>query len=407
MIRRILASAALAALTLPHTAQACVYAQRPEEVGHTSAEYFAKEMLAAATYADLVLVEDDGTRAMDARPTGVISLRTIARFKGNSADRFTVFGSPLTFSSDKERIFNAPLQHFTSETGQVTPFSYMEERPTLLFPQATAPGTPPPPPPPMTSCSPPSLMAETGRFYLVLRDAEGRVLDRLTMSNGKTASPNYHAFGFVPVTMSDEDFWLYSVRLAAYGEVPDTAPRLLHITPDTDAVRVERDLRAAGATIRAAYYARGDFIEEVRPSPHEQTMPWIPRAADYLAQSQRGRIGDPHHGAAEFLREKLSPMGRFGTGLGYEVAQAFTRSVRDVQQAMGAPRLIAVEVAGDPHALAGQPFVSRVAPLDQPLDRLPQVSGADETETFATMQRIERDIWLLNGGAGNRQGTLP
>ena len=407
MIRRILASAALAALTLPHAALACSYAQRPEVVGHTSAEYFAKEMLAAATYADLVLVEDDGTRAMDARPIGIITLRTIARFKGNSADRFTVFGSPLTFSPDKQRIFNAPLQHFTSETGQVTPFSYMEERPTLLFPQATAPGSPPPPPPPMTSCSPPALMAETGRFYLVLRDAEGRVLNRLTMSNGKTASPNSPAFGFVPVTMSDEDFWLYSVRLAAYGEVPDSAPQLLRITPSTDPARVERDLRAVGATIRAAYYARGDFIEEVRPSPHEQTMPWMAKAADYLAQSQRGRIGDPHHGAAEFLREKLSPMGRYGTGLGYEVAQAFTRSVRDVQQATSTPRLIAVEVAGDPGSFAGQPFVSQVAPLDRQLDRLPQVSGADEAETFATMQRIERDIWLLNGGAGNRQGTLP
>jgi hypothetical protein len=41
------------------------------------------------------------------------------------------------------------------------------------------------------------------------------------------------------------------------------------------------------------------------------------------------------------------------------------------------------------------------------VDRLPQVSGADEAATFATMQRIERDIWLLNGGNGNRQGTLP
>ena len=406
-MRPVLASVALAALTLPQTALACVYAQRPEEVGHASGQYFAKEMLAAATYADLVLVEDDGTRAMDARPTGIITLRTIARFKGNSPDRFTVFGGPLTFSPDEERIFNAPLQHFTSETGQVTPFSYTEERPTLLLPQATAPGSPPPPPPPMTSCSPPALMAETGRFYVVLRDAEGRVLNRLTMSNGKTTSSNYPAFGFVPVALSDGDFWLYSVRLAAYGEVPDTAPRLLHVTPDTDPARVESDLRAAGATIRAAYYARGDFIEEVRPSSHEQTMPWMAKAGDYLAQSQRGRIGDPHHGAAEFLREKLSPMQRYGTGLGYEVAQAFTRSVRDVQQATGTPRLIAVEVAGDPHALAGQPFVSRVAPLDRQLDRLPQESGVDEAEVFATMQRIERDIWLLNGGAGNRQGTLP
>ncbi|QQN74374.1 hypothetical protein [Croceicoccus sp. YJ47] len=407
MMRGVLPIVALAALALPQEAQACVYTQHPEDVGYTSGQYFAKEMLTAATYADLVLVEDDGTRGGGERPTGIITLRTIARFKGNSADRFIVFGSPLTFSSDKERIFSAPLQHFTSETGQVTPFSYTEERPTLLFPQATAPGSPPPPPPPMTSCSPPALMAETGRFYVVLRDAEGRVLNRLTMSDGKTASPNYPAFGFVPVTLSDEDFWLYSVRLAADGNVPDTAPRLLHITPDTDPARVERDLRAAGATIRAAYYARGAFIEEVRPSPHEQAAPWLASATDYLAQSQRGQIGDPHHGAAEFLRAKLSPLRRYGTGLGYEVAQAFTRSVRDIQQAKASPRLIAVEVAGDPHALAGKPFVTRIAPLDRQPDRLPQVDGADEAETFAAMQRIERDIWLLNGGAGNRQGTLP
>ncbi|QWC57849.1 hypothetical protein F7D01_12905 [Erythrobacter sp. 3-20A1M] len=407
MMRSVLASVALAGLALPQTALACVYAQRPEEVGYASGQYFAKEMLAAATYADLVLVEDDGTRAMDARPTGIITLRAIARFKGNSADRFTVFGSPLTFSPDKERIFNAPLQHFTSETGQVAPFSYTEERPTLLFPQATAPGSPPPPSPPMTSCSPPALMADTGRFYLVLRDAEGRVLNRLTMSDGKTTAPNHPAFGFVPVTLSDDDFWLWSVRMAAAAPEAAQAQDVLYLTPGSDPVRVERDLRAAGATIRAAYYARGNFIEEVRPSPHEQTLPWLEKADDYLAQSLRDRIGDPHHGAAEFLRAKLSPMQRYGTGLGYEVAQAFTRSVRDVQQATGTPRLIAVEVAGDPHALASQSFVSRVAPLDRTADRLPQVDGTDEAAVFATMQRIERDIWLLNGGAGNRQGTLP
>ena len=248
-------------------------------------------------------------------------------------------------------------------------------------------------------------MAETGRFYVVLRDAEGRVLNRLMMSDGKTSAPNHPAFGFVPVTLSDEDFWLWSVRMAAAA--PQEAQDVLYLAPGSDPERVERTLREAGATIRAAYYARGDFIEEVRPSPHEQTSPWLAKAGGYLAQSLRGRIGDPHRGAAEFLRAKLSPMQSYGTGLGYEVAQAFTRSVRDVQQATGTPRLIAVEVAGDPHALAGQPFVSRVAPLDRQLDRLPQVSGANEAETFATMQRIERDIWLLNGGTGNRQATLP
>lgn len=111
MIRRIAASVTLGALALPHSAQACLYAQRPGEVGYASGEYFAKEMLAAATYADLVLVQDGGPRAMDARPPGVITLRTIARFKG-----------------------------------------------------------------------------------------AGRVLNRLTMSDGKTSSPNYPTFGFMPAT---------------------------------------------------------------------------------------------------------------------------------------------------------------------------------------------------------------
>lgn len=407
MNRPVLIALLIAVCAVPEAVNACTYSQRPEPVGHASGQYFANEMLDAATYADLVLVEDDGTRGGDARPTGIISVRTIARFKGKSADRFTLFGAPLTLSSDKERIFSAPLQHFTSETGQVTPFSFNEERPSQLFREPVAEGAPPPPPPPMTSCSPPGLVADTGRFYVVLRDAEGRVLNRLTMSDGRASAPNHPAFGFVPVALSDEDFWLYSVRLAAYRDTADTAIQLLHLRPGSSAAIAGKGLRAAGATIRAAYYSRGDFIEEVRPAPHEQERAWLERAGAYLQTSRRGHIGDPHHGAAEFLREKLGPDSVYGTGLGYQVAQAFTRSVREVQQATGAPHLIAIEVAGDPTAFAGLPFIDRIGPLDREIDRLPQVSGADDAATFATMQRIERDIWLLNGGNGNRQGTLP
>lgn len=403
MNRPVLIALLIAVCAVPEAVNACTYSQRPEPVGHASGQYFANEMLDAATYADLVLVEDDGTRGGDARPTGIISVRTIARFKGKSADRFTLFGAP----SNKERIFSAPLQHFTSETGQVTPFSFSEERPSQLFREPVAEGSPPPPAPPMTSCSPPGLTAETGRFYVVLRDAEGRVLNRLTMSDGRASAPNHPAFGFVPVALSDEDFWLYSVRLAAYRDTPDTAIQLLHLRPGSSAATVEKGLRGAGATIQAAHYARGNFIEEVRPAPNEQERPWLERAGTYLETSRRGHIGDPHHGAAEFLRGKLGPDSVYGTGLGYQVAQAFTRSVREVQQATGAPRLVAVEVAGEAATFAGLPFVDRIGPLDRGVDRLPQVSGADDAATFATMQRIERDIWLINGGNGNSQGKLP
>ena len=98
MNRSVLIAFLIAVCAVPETANACTYSQRPEPVGHASGQYFANEMLDAATYADLVLVEDDG----------IITVRTIARFKGKSADRFTLFGAPLTFSPDKERIFSEP-----------------------------------------------------------------------------------------------------------------------------------------------------------------------------------------------------------------------------------------------------------------------------------------------------------
>lgn len=258
----------------------------------------------------------------------------------------------------------------------------------------------------MTSCSAPSLAAETGRFYVVLRDAEGRVLNQLLMSDGSTRALR-PAYGFVPVGLSEEDFWLYSVRLAAERHKSEKAIQLVHLRPGSSATSIENAVRAAGGRLRAAYYARGNFTEEVRPAPYEQERAWLERAGAYLETDRRGHIGYPHHGAAEFLRGKLIPNSVYGTGLGYQVAQAFTRSVREVQQATGAPRFVAVEVSGDPSAFAGLPFVERIAPLDREVDRLPQVSGVDEAATFATMQRIERDIWLLNGGNGNRQGTLP
>ncbi|MGB7374151.1 hypothetical protein [Pontixanthobacter sp.] len=405
-MRHLFSSAiALAILASAPAAYACQYTQGREPVGQASGQYFANEMVAEAAYVDLVLVEDDGVRAMGEQPSNVLTLRTIARLKGNSADRIAVFGQGMTVNREAERIFNAELQHFTSETGQVTPFPYNQEWVSRLLPAART--DPPPPPLQMTSCSPPSISAQTGRFYVVMRNSSGRVLDRIAMSNGTQTRPNHPAFGFVPVKLEEDDFWLYSVRLAALREANPSGLAVLHLRPGSDGIAVERTLRSAGATIRAAFYDHGGFIEEVRPSPEEQTRPWLAKAGAYLAGSSRGRIGDPFHGGAEYLRQHLSPMQQYGTGLGYEVAQAFTASVRQSGEAMSEPRLIAVEVEGDAQSFAGQSFVARVAPLEVTLNGLPQVAGQSESEVFATSQRIDRDIWLMNGGGGNRQGTLP
>ena len=107
-MRAFLPAIALAALAMPQAARACSYAQRPEFVGQTSGQYFANEMVAAASYVDLVLVEDDGVRAMNERPTDILTVRTIARLKGRSADRFTLFGTGLTQKPEAKQHFEAP-----------------------------------------------------------------------------------------------------------------------------------------------------------------------------------------------------------------------------------------------------------------------------------------------------------
>jgi hypothetical protein len=389
----------------PQASHACVYMQAPEAVGQTSGEYFAKTMSSAATYVDLVLVEDDGTRPMGQPETGIITVRTIARFKGNSADRFSLFGTGLTLKPEADTAFRAPLQHFTSETGQVTPFPYMEERQGTLL--SSVNGAAPMPPPSFgSSCSPPSLAAKTGRFYLVMRGANGRLLDSALAANRRDP-----VFGFVPVTLDMDDFWLGAVRLATfYNPVPVKPQALLALRPGSNPEQVEAWLHKAGVRVRAAFFRDADLIDEVRPADAETQAPWLARARVVVEQRRKGNLGGPvfaNHSAAEFVRAKLGPLQRYGRGLGYEVAQAFTTSVRREQARTGTPSLVALEIDGDPVTFANESFYAGSAPLEPKANGLAQIGGADEEAQFDAQQRIERDIWLLNGGGSNRQGTLP
>jgi hypothetical protein len=394
----------LLAAVAPQASHACQYTQAPEAVGQTSGEYFAKTMSGAATYVDLVLVEDDGTRPMGQPETGIITVRTIARFKGNSADRFSLFGTGLTLKPESDTASGAPLQHFTSETGQVTPFPYIWEWQGALLPSVK--GAAPVPPPPGTSCSPPPLAAKTGRFYLVMRGANGRLLDSALAANLRNP-----VFGFVPVTLEMDDFWLGAVRLATFDNPAPVKPQvLLALRPGSNATQVEARLHKAGMRVRAAFFRDADLIDEVRPADAEIQAPWLTRARAVIEQRRKGNLGGPvfaNHSAAEFVRAKLGPMQRYGRGLGYDVAQAFTISVRREQARSGTSRLFALEIDGDPATFASESFYAGSAPLEHKASGLTQIGGADEAAQFDTQQRIERDIWLLNGGGGNRQGTLP
>ena len=390
-MRSLVLALAIIVLAAQAPASACQYTQRPEPVGEASADYFAKEMVAAASYVDLVIVEDDGVRGGDEADTGVITLRTLARFKGASTDRYTVFGQGLTASPYATDRGPPELLHFTSGTGQVTPFPYNEERPTALFARQLSSGEPPPPPPRMTSCSPPALAAKTGGFYLVMRDAEGRVMNRLTMSDGTNSVPNYRAYGFVPVGFSDDDVWLRAVRQVSTAGASGQTD-LLYLRPGTDPVAAERTLRSRGTTIRAAYYRRGDIIEEVRPSPFEQDSGWLSRVPVFMAERDSRAIGSPAWTAAEDFQRELTMYQPYARDLQYEVADAFVRYLETARVTIE-PRLVALEIDGDPHALAGEAFVERIAPLDRGPDGLRPFDGMTDAQTFERSIAIQRAIW--------------
>ncbi|HEX9947459.1 MAG TPA: hypothetical protein VGA98_07960 [Allosphingosinicella sp.] len=403
-MNRLLFLAAPLALLAAGPAAACLYTQVPEAVGDSSAQFLARRMVAAATHVDLVLVEDDGTRPMGEAQTGVLTLRSIARLKGNGPDRFSLFGAGLTLRPEAEQVFQSPLQHFTREDGRVTPFPYNEERQGRLFPDAA--GAPPPPPVMTTSCSPPVIGGQSGRFYVVMRGADGRLLGDFPLYDGARAP----AFAFVPVTLGRDDYWLRAVQLAmGEGPAPEGAA-VLHLRGDSDPARVEAALRRVGVTAVAAFVGSGDWLDEVRPAADEARSLWLVRAVPLVAQRDRGGLGLADHGGAEFLRSRLGFEQTFG-GLGYEVAQAFTASVRRKQAARGArPRLVAVALAGPANVIAGltrEPFAAWIRPLPARPHGLAALPGGTEAERFATIQAIERDIWLLNGGNGNPQGSLP
>lgn len=396
----VFAGLALAMGAMP-PAGACSYVQAPEEVGDTSAQFFARRMFAAATHVDLVLVEDDGVRTMNEPMTGVITVRSIARFKGNGPDRFSLFGHGLTLQPESGRRHDTPLQHLTLDDGRVVPFPYNEERPLRLF----GDGPPLPSALPFTSCSPPQLAARSGRLYVVMRGADGRLLGEFDLYDDVRA----RAFGFVPATLRGDDHWLRAVRLAAF-EQAGSGPDVLHLRDDVGPARIEDALRRLGVVPVAAFVATGGWLDEVRPAAEEVALPWLGRAVPMVRQRDRGGLGDPDHGAAELLRDTLNHQQAFG-GPAYEVAQAFIASVRHRHSAAGAPSgLVAIALSGPADAIAAArraPFARGWGPLPARERGLRPLPGADETEAFAAIQAIDRELWLLNGGGGNPPGTLP
>jgi hypothetical protein len=240
----------------------------------------------------------------------------------------------------------------------------------------------------------------------VMRGSDGRLLNNFALHGA-----NSPAFAFVPVRLENIEHWLRGVLGAVGRPAPAGGPNLLHLRTGADAVTFEASLRSMRLIPVAAYVQSGERLDEVRPARSESGSPWLARAVPLVVARNRGGLSDADHGAAEFLRSKLGFEQTYG-GLGYEVAQAYLASVRQKQRsATATPRLIAVELSVPSDAIAAaarEGFAEGMRPLRQsPAPEPLQLPGQTEAARFAAMQAIERDIWLMNGGNGNRQGTLP
>jgi hypothetical protein len=97
-------------------------------------------------------------------PSSAITFRVLRRLKGNSPERFLLFGRGISPVDPATR--PAELGHWVDEAGRVEPVANVREAP----PQGRTMST---------SCDPPDLQPALGRTYLVFREADGRLLGQL------------------------------------------------------------------------------------------------------------------------------------------------------------------------------------------------------------------------------------
>lgn len=163
-MRRIVQFLSAAAAGMSAPALACQYDFAPEPIGGPSAKFIAPRMAAAATYVDLAVAEGESDiRGPDGNVvpwSKAVSFRVLRRWKGASSDRFLLFGRIV---ADAEPVGSWHLAHWVDDHGRGVPFHSVREAPI-----ATTSG--------INSCSPPELAVKAGRTYLILREADGRLL---------------------------------------------------------------------------------------------------------------------------------------------------------------------------------------------------------------------------------------
>jgi len=152
-------------------ALACQWEFAPEPIGGPSAAFIASKMAAEATFIDVAIAE--GASAITAPPavqasfSQALSFRVLKRLKGQSADRFILFGGLGSAKPGGDW----GMTHWVDPQGRIYPHR------GVLEGQVAMPMT-------MTSCDPPQLTVAPGRLYVVMREADGRLLGRVPFHPG-------------------------------------------------------------------------------------------------------------------------------------------------------------------------------------------------------------------------------
>ena len=245
---------ALAAAAQP--ALACQYEFAPEPVGGPSAKFIGRKMGEAATFVDVAMAEGaSDIRQPDGKPavSKALSFRVLDRWKGNSPDRFILFGWVPPKPSDGPAW---SMTHWVDEQGRVEPFESIRESTVAM-------------PPGMTSCDPPALAVTPGRIYIVYREADGRLLGAVDYHQGNSAR---RGTSIVESRLWPDNDWArelnigaaYHGRKTALPQAVDPARAIVRFRQPIAAARASELLRRAGAQSYAVTMVRDGVRSEYR-----------------------------------------------------------------------------------------------------------------------------------------------
>lgn len=295
-----LACAVAGAVTGTASAAACLYTHAPEPVGDSSAIFLGGRMWNAASFVDLAVAErgeqlrGPGGRAV---PATAITFRVLRRLKGNSPDRFLLFGRGLAaLDADAKP---SDLRHWVDPEGRVYPFVNARELPAMGREM-------------MTSCDPPDVEARTGRTYLIFREADGRLLGPLLFHPGQRPAEGY---AFADVGLPADSSWARHVPHPEYRTRPvpdvttDDAHGLLLFKAPVTAATAKSLARRAGAAPFAVTVVRGASRAEYRLATE---LAWLELFDDAVAWAASNRA-DPA-GLRELARRTVDAHSAYDIG---------------------------------------------------------------------------------------------